>query len=336
MRVFLLLVVAFSLPSAALSQPRGVPSNGFPTWQERMLQVLFNRSRADPAVEKKACAATNARPPLAHAYDLNRAARFHSANMGKAACFQHNSPCLLFADISSRFAPQGNCDGSTSCACSNTPACSPACGPAACTGPFARVALFGGSAGAEVIASGSATPRAAHGALMNSAEHCDIILGNYGTVGAGAVDGYWTANLGAAGPGPGVLVAGGHEVGAGFGQFTSAAAQPVEFRVNYADAGGGPQSAQLNVGGACTAMTLERGGAGNSTWRAAVSLTGTQCRRYHFAFKDASGATVVLPETGSYGVGGSLATCPDWAPTTPPACGSGQPPLPPPTNLQVR
>jgi uncharacterized protein YkwD len=333
MRLLVAPVLALLLAPAALAQPRGVPSDGFPTWQERMLQVLLNRSRAEPAAEKKACAAATVRAPLAYAYALNRAARFHSANMGQAACFQHNSPCLLHADISSRFAPQGSCDGSTGCACSNTPACNPACTPAECTGPFARVALFGGSAGAEAIVSGSATPRAAHDALMNSIEHCDIVLGNHGTVGTGAVGGYWTANFGAAGPAPGVLVAGGHEVGAGFGQFTSAAAQPVEFRVHYAHAGGGPQAAQLNVGGACTSMTLERGGAGNGTWRATVSLAGVGCRRYHFSFKDASGATVLLPETGSYGVGGSLATCPDWTPAAPPACAAA---LPPPTNLQVK
>ncbi len=83
-------------------------------------------------------------------------------------------------------------------------------------------------------------------------------------------------------------------------------------------------------------MTLERGSAGNSTWLAVVPLASAPCRRYQFAFKDASGATVVLPETGSYGVGGSLAACADWAPATPPACGSGQPPPSAPTNLQVR
>jgi hypothetical protein len=195
--------------------------------------------------------------------------------------------------------------------------------------------MFGGSAGAEVIHAGSSTPRSAHGGWMNSAGHCAIILGDHATVGAGAFDTTWTGNFGGPGPAPGALVAGGHEVGTGYGQFTGAAAQSVAFRANYFHPAGGPQSAQLNLAGACTPMALERGSPGNGTWLASVSLSGTGCRRYLFSFKDAGGATVVLPEAGSYGVGGSLATCPDWDPAPPPQCSPAGPRPAPPTGLRV-
>lgn len=336
MRIPLVAVLALALSSAALAQSRGIPQNGFPTWQERMLQVLFNRSRAEPNADPKACATTTARGPLAYSYNFNRAARFHSANMSKVGCFQHNSPCLLVSDISNRFAPMGTCDGSASCACNNTPVCSASCTAAECTQTFARVAMFGSPAGAEVIHAGVSTPRAAHSGWMNSPEHCAIILGDFGTVGTGTLGTYWSGNFAGTGSAPGTLAAGGHEVGTSFGQFTNTSAQSVAFRVNYAHPAGGPQSTQLNLDGACSPMTLERGSPGNSTWLASVSFSGAGCRRYLFSFKDASGATVVLPETGSYGVGGSLATCPDWGPTPPAQCSSVQHRPAPPTGLQVR
>lgn len=327
-------LVACSVTSA-FAQQRGVPENGFPTWQERMLQVLFNRVRAAPSVDPKACAADTVRPPLGWTYNLSRAARFHSANLKMTGCFQHNSPCLLVSDISDRFAPNGTCDGSAACACSNAPACQSSCTSSECTQTFARVAMFGSSGSGEIIAGGYSTPRSATTGWMGSAGHCSIILGSSTSVGTGYVDGTWTGNFGS-GAVEGVLIAGGHEVGTSYRQFATSAAQDVAFRVNHYDTAGAPQSARVNVAGTCTPMTLERGTEQNGTWLATVSLSGTDCRRYQFTFKDSAGATVVLPESGSYGVGSALESCPDWDVSLPPSCdGAPQTPANPDAGTPV-
>ncbi len=310
--------------SAAFAQQRGVPQNGFPTWQERMLHVLFNRARAEPTADPKACTATTVRNPLAWQYNFGRAARFHSANLSRTGCFQHNSPCLLFTDISSRYPPLGTCDGSASCACQNTPACNSACTATQCTQTFTRISYFGSSGNGEIIAGGYGSPRAAHTGWMNSAGHCGIILGGGGSVGTGWFSNTWTGNFGS-GSAMGTLIAGGHEVGTS-GQFLTSTAQNVGLRVNYFNAGGAPQSAQVNVSGTCHGMTLERGDGVNGTYLATVPLGGTTCLRYVFTFRDPAGNTVLLPETGSYGLGGSLATCADWDAASPSACGVSDPP----------
>lgn len=285
-----------------------------------MLQVLFNRSRADPTIDPKACSTTTARPPLVYHSNLNRVARFHSSNLSRTGCFQHDSPCLLFPDVASRAPPLGTCDGSASCACSNAPVCERDCTGGACTGTYERVALFGAYANGENIASGG-LPRSALTLWLNSSGHCGRILGAYGAVGTG-VAGISTGNFADLSGSIPVLVAGGHEVGSWYGEFTSSTAADVGFRANYYHTGGGPRSATVNVDGACTPMSLERGTTGNGTWLASLALTSAQCRRYFFAFEGPSGAAVRLPETGSYGVGGSLATCPDWDAAAPAACGS--------------
>ncbi len=78
---------------------------------------------------------------------------------------------------------------------------------------------------------------------MNSTGHCSIITGNYGTVGTGWFNNTWAGNFGG-GAAPTGLIAGGHEVGTSFGQFTNSTAQDVGFRVNYYDAAGAPQAAE--------------------------------------------------------------------------------------------
>jgi hypothetical protein len=317
--VFALLV----LSTAAEAQNRGVPQNGFPIWQERMLIVLFNRTRAEPSGtgDPNSCGASTVRPPVGWLYNFNRSARFHSSNLNKTGCFQHNSPCLLVSNISSIFPPTGTCDGSASCACSNAVVCNAACTSTECTQTFTRISMFGSSGGGEIIAGGQGSPRSAWSAWMGSSGHCSIITGTYGTVGTGWLGNIWTGNFGGGTAPTGKLIAGGHEVAAS-GQFTNTGTSNVEFRANYYDTAG-PQTAQVNIDGVCTTMTLERGTVTNGTWLATIPLTGTGCRRYAFTFKDSTGATVMLPETGTYGVGGSLATCVDYQATAPSACGTG-------------
>jgi hypothetical protein len=307
------------LATGASAQQRGVPRDGYPDWAERMLQVHFNRSRAAPTTDPKACLQSTVRPPLLDAWELDRAARFQSTNLAKTGCFQHDSPCLLVPDISARWPPYGTCDGSAACACTNAPQCLSDCPSSQCTQTFDRVALFGMGGTGEIIAKGQKSPRAAHRSWMMSAGHCAIILGSAGRIGTGWFENHWTGNFGS-GSAPTGPVAGGHEVGTAFGQFLSNTGQPVEFRVNVHDPAGAPRSVTLNLAGSCNLLSLERGSETNGTWLATLSLSGPSCRRYVFTVEDAAGTVRRLPEAGSYGLGTDAAGCPDWEATQVPAC----------------
>jgi len=308
---------------------RGVPQGGFPTWQERMLLVYVNRSRADPAADlagctvcaEKACYA--AVTPVAYSYQLNRAARFHGANLEFSNKFQHDSPCSLVTDLSNQYVPVGTCSGEVSCACvggtltGSTTAVTR-------TNRFLAVSAWG-----ENIAYGYATPRqtfyqwlwepessatcgfrSTNGHRYNILEPTRRLLGN----GYYRIARYmWVQDFNGGSNPTGTLLAGGHEP-----QFSGGT---VEFRVNYFDTGA-PTEAIVNVDGACSTMTRERGSTTNATYLASQSLGGTTCRRYRFEFKNPAGATVYLPEMGSYGVGGSGTVCDDWNMSTPSACGA--------------
>jgi hypothetical protein len=310
-------LVVWLVATASFAQ-RGVPQNGFPSWQERTVQVLVNRTRADPTTDPKACSASTVRPPVLWNYNLNRSARFHSTHMQKSAQFMHNSPCVLSSNIATTF--PATCDGAVACACS-TGAVTCTAAQNAMTGGCAagtfsawnsRISMFGTSPSAENIAYGYGTPRNTHNGWMNSSGHCTNILGGSTQLGVGyfATSSYYTENFGNGGTLTGSLIAGSHEP-----QQSGAA---VEFRANYYNTAGGPQEALVNVDGVCSTMTLERGTQTNGTWLNTQTLTGTTCRRYVFTFKDPSGTVVNLPETGSYGVGG--AGCADYATTAPAAC----------------
>jgi MYXO-CTERM domain-containing protein len=314
-RLSLLLACVCTLSSSSAIAQRGVPQSGFPSWQERMVLVLANRARADPTGEMKACPESTIRPPLVWSYNLNRAARFHSRNYaaamqaGGSSYFQHNSSCDLVSNLNSVYPPNGTCDGAIACACQNGMLLAPGAG----TPTFTRIGMFGTQGSGENIAYGYSSPAQVHTGWMNSAGHCSNLLAGHGSLGVGWYNNHWTQNFGG-GSATGTLIAGGHSP-----QFSGNT--PIEFRVNYYDPAGGPPGAQINVDGACSTMALERGSPTNGTWLYTTTLSGTACRRYFFIFADAAGNTVYLPETGSYGVGGSLATCPDWEPGTPQGCG---------------
>src|SRR5688500_5417396 len=85
----LALLLALFAPTLAGAQQRGVPLSGFPNWQERMIQVYVNRARADPSADLAGCTVCaekscyTPKPPAVYSYNLNRAARFHSALLSK-------------------------------------------------------------------------------------------------------------------------------------------------------------------------------------------------------------------------------------------------------------
>jgi len=301
-----------------LSGFRGMPQSGFPSYNERVVHVLVNRARSDPQTELASCAACAEKAcyaptaPLGWALGLNRSARFHSGNLLRSgSILQHDSPCTLVTDISSKYLPNGTCQGETACSCQ---AGTFPCSGAACTSAQARVNLFGPVFNGENAAQGFGDPgsvftawitepdsSAACGFRLTNGHRYNILNGSSGSMGVGHDPSFWTQDFGTVAP-PTHLVAGSHWNN--------------EYLANWYTPSAAPASASVNVDGACTAMTLQRGTSANGTWRATVS--GAGCRRYYFQFVDAGGQTQTLPETGSYGVG-----CPeDWSPVRPRLCGS--------------
>jgi MYXO-CTERM domain-containing protein len=328
-------VLAIVASTTTAHAQRGVPSNGFPSWQERVLLVYVNRARADPATDLAGCtqcadkACYSAVVPLDWAFGLNRSSRFHSANLEYANAFQHDSPCALVANLSSVYVPTGTCLGEVSCACVGGVL-------SGSTVWSDRINLFysTGTAG-ENIAYGYATPSQTFyqwlwepdasstcGFSSANGHRYNILDGVYRVMGNGFYTvsrDMWTQDFSGGTTVTGTLIAGGHEP-----QYVSGS---VDFRVNYYDTGA-PSSALVNVDGTCTAMTLERGTSTNATYHVAMSLAGSTCHSYRFEFVRPGGATIYLPGAGSYGAGGS-SSCPDYMTTAPTACGA--PPDQPPT-----
>lgn len=339
MRWFVPVALVLSFADA-FAQGRGVPQNGYPDWAERMVLVYTNRSRTDPVTDLANCTvcaekACYSQPlvPVIYNHGISRAARFHSANLRLTGCFAHHSPCALVSDISTRW--ETTCDGAAACACQGgTFTCTSSSSPCAgCTGTFARIGLFAPGGSGENIAFGYPTPRGVHYAWFHEPDtdstcgfrtangHRANMMSDHKSLGVGRSLTHYTQNFGNTGAPTGTLIAGGHDVGVNGVGTLSAGTNSVNFMVNYYDTRGAPLAAQVNVDGLCQNMPLERGGPTNATYATAMSLPGAACRRYIFAFKDPAGTIVLLPQSGSYGVGG--AGCADWDTTAPAACGGG-------------
>jgi hypothetical protein len=290
----------------------GEPVNGFPNWAERVVHEWVNRARVDPQTDMANCGAAcvekacyTATAPLSWDLSLNRAARFHSAEMVKQSYFTHDSRCTVSAGISTMY-PAG-CDGSATCACAGGVS---TCGPNGCTTWNERVGMFGASPAGEIIVSTgdpndsfylwlneTAATNACGFSLQNG--HRWLILTAEGAFGAGAA-GKMVGEFGY-GEAPYRIPSGSH--------YPQQAAS-VQMWANWFDAKG-PKSAAAVVDGACTSMTLKRGTAVNGAWNATVSGVGTGCHRYYYSFIDANGAEVTYPTTGSLAIG-SGSQCADW------------------------
>lgn len=85
----------------------GVPdSQGFPSYDERVLLELTNRARVNPALEMTECgtdcadaACYTVQPPLYYGNGLGRSARFHSNHMYTNSYFDHPSACTLLSTL---------------------------------------------------------------------------------------------------------------------------------------------------------------------------------------------------------------------------------------------
>ena len=323
-----LLSLTALLGAFASSAQNGIPQSGFPNADERRVLVLTNRARADPQTFLGACAPStcadyacySAKPPLVWKYELNRSARFHSKNLAKANAanskcgLAHVSPCVLLSNISALYEPTGSCDGSIACACKNAVA---TCPGSTGTDPFVRIGLFGGVGTSENAAQGYPSPGSVVNAWILEPDpdatcgfrptngHRASSLGEAGTMGAGGYQSWWVEDFGGS-VAREKLVAGADDSG--------------DFLANWYDLAGGPSSAQVNIDGVCTPMTLERGvAATNATWKAHVTTSG--CHAYVFEFKDNAGALIRLPATGAYQTG----CVSDYTATGLTACGAPTP-----------
>jgi hypothetical protein len=317
--------LACALTASVLSFARAqvdVPVNGFPKWEERVYQEWTNRARCDPQVEMTACGSNCGeaacyvpRPPLVWNLDLNRAARYHSDEMTARNFYSHASNCTLVSNISTLY--PDSCTGAASCACvGGTAACSPTC-----TSASSRVGRFGASFSGEAIVN-TANPNSGFYAFLhenNSSSttcafssangHRWLILTSSGSVGVGVAGGYSTMDFGSGGTIP-KIASGVHYPKQG---------SSVDVWANWYDTAG-PLLATVNVDGVALPMTLRRGTQTNGAWSATVPGVGTGCHRYYFAFRDAAGANVTYPTSGSFGIGGT--GCADWEASR--AGGSGE------------
>lgn len=329
----LIVLLAASVVGPSVAGAVGEPTGGFPNWQERVIHQWINRARAAPAADLAKCTAGNCGDsscylpiaPLGFDLKLSRAARFHSDEMQRQgyAGLNHSSECTIVPNIDALYPTQ--CSGVASCACvGGTKSCSPTCQSFS-----ARIQLFGGSPSGEIIAGGT-DPNAAfylwlyeqatNTACMYTSDkgHRWNILKAGPAVGAGMTTGplYGGTAVGVFGSGaaPAKIPSGTHYPQRG---------TQVEAWASYYDTQA-PMQALVNVDGKCTNLTVARGGMSGGMFNAAYSamLTGlnaTTCARYVFQFKDAAGADVTYPTTGSLGIG--PATCADWNTARPGTCG---------------
>lgn len=319
-----LLALAPALP-AQPTTPRsdyGEPNGTFPSWEERAIAQLVNRARIEPATElaecpgclEKACYSPVA--PLLWNYDLNQAARFHSASMGMFPFFAHDTPCVLFSDIDARYPSTSDGSFASSCSGSGT------------TLTFQRVGMFGAGYGGENVAAGQQSPHQAFYAWLHEttdSSACGFSFTNghrYNILTSGPAMGvgyaqvpgspygrYWTQDFGGSGAIP-KIPSGSHWTAGNEVRDPSPGDSSVQFWANWYDPAGAPTTATVVLDNVPRTMTRSRGTSTNGAYSATVSGVSTACHTYYFSFVDSSLNPVRYPTTGVLGFG---AGCPDYS-----------------------
>lgn len=286
----------------------GVPQDGYPNYQERLMLVAINRARADPNVEgetKAACSTDySARKPLMLSLVGSHCSRFHCANcILNDGGLSHNSYCTLRSDIGDTF--ESSCDGSASCSCeagSEHFSCETLGGHG--TSPWTRCGYFGYSANGEVGSAGYSDGWEAVWGWISECSgqdgHRRILTGAGNAIGLGfftAPTTCWSTlyfgDLSGGGPSTYTLPAGVHYPKRG---------QSADFYLNVYDPGGAPESVDLVLDGHCQSMQLEIGTQGQGTYKLHVDMGGG-CHRYWFLVRDSSGQRAAWPQQGAWGAG---------------------------------
>ena len=299
---------------------QGVPSNGFPNWNERMILVYTNRARSDPqamlagAPNIADAACYSPVPPVQWNDSLNKAARFHAFNLTSSGCgMSHDSPCALIASIGADYPTTR--DGSVASACVGGVA---NCGDVNNDDLFARMGKFGifsGARGENIASSGIPLTVINMWLLETTADDtCEftwenghrwnIFNTNYTRMGSGATGSYTVQDFWENGVLDQNIPSGGHSPQAG--------GAGTEFRVNWYDSSGAaPSATKINIDGQLYDMILECGSNGNATYLYTFDITGESW--YYFRFRNSGGTIVSYPGSGSFGVG----TAEDWKDTRP-------------------
>lgn len=299
----LLLLPAFEISAGDY----GVVKDSFPSWEERTVLVWVNRARSDPVADLRDCNVCgekdcykSASPLLTYDYNLNRAARFHSANL--VSCggrLQHDSPCTLVSNIGTIYTP-GGCDGSASCACvGGSCTCN-----TACTAWSTRVSMFGGSPSGENAAYGYSDPvqifylwfwepysSTQCGFTYQNGHRVNILNPQHSSIGIGNYQSHWTQDFAPYSSVSRRLYSGTHYPKNG---------RSIEFRANWADISA-PSLSAVVIDGVQFDMNIERGTPTNGTFLYKASLS-NDCHRYYFLFKSSSGVVETFPDEGSYGL----------------------------------
>lgn len=311
---------------ARLHQPApGVPVDGYPNYQERLMLLAVNRARAEPNSRALGTSgecggdgstAFAPAPPLVLDIAGSRAARFHCRScLRNGGGLSHDSYCELKTDIA-----QTACDGALECACQPGSAhfnCTTGGGHG--TDPWTRCARFGFSANGEVGAVQNSDGWAAVAAWVtecpNYEGHRRILLDadqRHSRIGLGFAGGsgdcwdrFYFGDVGSGAANAPRLPAGIHRPEHG---------SPTRFYLHVTDPGAGPASVQLVLDGPCFAMEREAGSAQNGTWMIERQLAGG-CHRYWFLVRGSDGGRHVYPASGAWGCG----DCADYSPQAPPA-----------------
>src|SRR5688572_10425270 len=285
-----------------LAEGVGVPVDGYPSAGERLQHVAINRGRADPNNVAKGTAhecsePKDPRPPVVFNHDLSQAARFHCAHLSvNSGGLSHQTFCTLLDDLET-----SGCDASASCSCVAGTECWNCDTLGGCgSGPDERAAIFGFQGGAsEVGAAGYPTGwDAVFGWITeNPCEsgtlaHRDTVTGDFNVVGVGMdTEGtcwgtYHFAEFsnveGTAIP---AIPAAAHRLGI----------EGMEIYANWYHPGGDPMEIHAVVDGACTAMDVDLGAAGNSTFVATIPAADTACHTYYVLAYDPDGIRITHP-----------------------------------------
>ena len=304
--------VATDPPSVTTLGLVGVPMGAFPSYEERLQLMAINRGRADPnnvplGTADPCSTPRPVNPPVMWDLDINQAARFHCdmliINDGGLS---HDSYCDVRSDVEST-----GCDGSASCACQAGTECWNCTTLGGCgTGPSGRMNIFGytgGTYGEIGYANPSDSWAAVEGWITEdlcnepTEGHRNIITsGSYNVAGSGFAEGssacwarYYFTDFGNYG---GTVIA---RIPSGVHYpETGSSSTNFEFRANYYDASGSPNSIDVVIDGTCYPMSVELGSGGNETYLHTSSLS-SGCHEYYFLAYDDSGTRVTYPETGS-------------------------------------
>jgi len=250
----------------------GDPQDGLPTAAERELHLWTNAVRIDPVafIDEYPCPFDNfeeseksPKPPLAHSYGLNEAARFHSQDMHDQGYFSDTSiDGTSFGDRVGRF-------------------------------------YEGGYIG-ENIAMGYPTPYSVmiEGWMCSSGHRANIMLANYEELGAGIYNTYYTQNFGARG-----IDLAANPIRMGAHSPFNPLGEVAMFADWYDVYGDAPKRMELILNGDIVPMALEWGTPDMGVYRVDLSVEVGPCYTYWFRAKLAGGGVAVFPEDGAYGFG---------------------------------